>query len=167
MDIRPPAAWCRALFAATVMALTCPGSASAQSCQTPLPIITGIVQGFDTCQSANHLPSLGPLPSPHPDIVHVFEAAPGLQGGIQIWRQPGTPPLTVVLLAGACNAATMPVAAWNLSDGPAQIPASGWPAGPVHVVVTGDPDVPGSVCGAYQITAEGLLVDRIFRSRFE
>lgn len=164
MPSRP--ARCGVLLAAT-SALACAGTASAQSCQAPLPILTDIVQGFDTCQSANHLPGFGPLPSPHPDIVHVFEAAPGLQGGIQVWSQPGTPPLTVVLLAGACSAANTPLAVWNLAFGPAQIPASGWPAGPVYLVVTGDPDVPGPVCGAYQITAQGLLVDRIFRSRFE
>lgn len=149
------------------MTLSWAGTALAQSCQAPLPIITGIVQGFDTCQSANHLPSFGPVPSPHPDIIHAFEAAPGLQGSIQVWSQPGTPPLTVVVLAGTCSAGTSPLAVWNLASGPAQIPASGWPAGPVFVVVTGDPDVPGSVCGAYQITADGLLVDHIFRSRFE
>ncbi|MBX3724328.1 MAG: hypothetical protein KF823_00225 [Xanthomonadales bacterium] len=167
MDMKPRAAWCRALFPATVMALTCDGTASAQSCQTPLPIITGIVQGLDTCQSANHLPAFGPVPSPHPDIVHVFEASRGLQGGIQVWSQAGAPPLAVVLLAGTCSAATAPLAAWDLAGGPAQIPASGWPAGPVYLVVTGDPGLPGSVCGAYQLTAEGLLVDRIFRTRFE
>lgn len=138
----------------------------AQSCQAPLPIPTGTVQPFDTCQSANHLPSFGPIPSPHRDIVHVLRASSGLVGSLRIHAQPGAS-LVALVLTGTCDSFTLPVASWDLSSGPAQIPVTGWSARSVYVVVTTDPGVPASVCGGYEIDAEGLFFDPIFRSRFE
>lgn len=157
----------RAVQAGLLAGAALAGPAMAQSCQAPLAVPTGTVQPFDTCQSANHLPNFGPIPSPHRDIVHVLRVSSGLPGSLRIRAQPGASSLVALVLTGTCDSSTLPVATWDLSSGPAQIPVTGWSARSVYVVVTTDPGVPASVCGAYEIDVEGLFFDPIFRSRFE
>ncbi len=134
-----------ALLLATVPAL-------AQTCANPIPLTDGQTHAYDTCIATNSLPYFGggELVSPTNDVVYRIHTN-GTPSGSFVFN--GSPWGLLGVVMSQCNEFAPLAAVYDANyDGPT-LPIPTLPSGDNFLVVTGDPSISASTCGAYQVTA--------------
>lgn len=155
----------------TVAAFVCLGLAAevqSQACHSPHPIFEHTDNPGDTCTSGDWWPWLGPIPSPHRDVIYHFEAWDAnvtirftLEGDMSMF-----PEASAFLMSSPCGAGE-PIKFGNLMSPIVIEPGELTVSDDYFVVVTADPaSLPGT-CGAYNLRAEVQYHDAIFASGFE
>ena len=146
----------RGLLAGAFLLLGLVSAAGAQTCQTPLPINSNVANFGNTCTAPNSLPSYGPLPSPHRDVIYTFSNTwYSRTTSLTFWSDsPGFSP-TVLILGSPCSM-NSPI----LAIGETQPPAAGFidlsdlPYGTYYVAMTTDlTEYDPNVCGEFGMSA--------------
>lgn len=132
------------LLLATVPAL-------AQTCANPIPLVDGQTDAYDTCYAPNSLSVLGGwFDSPTNDVVYRIHTN-GTPSGSFVFN--GSPWGLLGVVMSQCNEYAPLAATYDANhDGPT-LPIPTLPSGDNFLVVTGDPSISASTCGAYQVTA--------------
>lgn len=144
-------------------------AAHAQTCNNPLLIFSNQLQTYNSCEHGNSLPFVGPVQLPHPDVVFAFEAGPHVGGEIYIGTHDGQFSGVVLLTEASCSTSSIPVdsASFGYMQ-PATIDISILPAGTYSLIVSGNPDIPGTDhCGPFWIDSDVDFLDVIFGNGFE
>ncbi|WP_313913033.1 hypothetical protein [Tahibacter sp.] len=136
------------------MAAVFGGQVAAQTCASPLPLISSAAISGDTCTATNSLPSYGGTTSAQNEIVYSFVAGPTPPGfGPMVIGQTGgfVATAAVVFLLPACTASTDPIA-FGFPGSPMNLDATGMTPGQrYYVVVTADPGGPNTGCGQFSL----------------
>lgn len=143
------------LLSVAVLA-TFAGSAFAQTCGAPLPMMTDTDVAGDTCSAENTITGFGPLPSPHNDIVYSF-VAQGANATLTVDAAGGYD--YGLILVDACN--PISPAPLNATTGPGNggnFQLTGLTDGSTYyVVMTGNPNNANAQCGTYTIDVNGTV----------
>jgi len=129
------------------------GSAFAQDCAAPLPLMSGSLTPVagDTCTAGNPLPTFGGTGSPQNDVVYSFVASdtPGIFSITATGGYAGT--TAAIFLLPTCTPATDPIA---FGAPGADMLVSRLTGGQTYyVIVTADPGGPNAGCGQYDLFA--------------
>lgn len=139
------------LLVAPGIALAQPG----QTCAEAIQIFSDSSVSGDTCGSVNGIGALGPLPSPHNDLIYFFVA----DGASATISMPAASYDYGVFLTSGC-AGTTP-APTQAATGPAaggSFPVGGLTDGNTYyVIVSGNPSVDTPSCGTFDMNIDGQL----------
>lgn len=116
-------------------------------CAVPLSFHSGARHSGDTCGASNPLPSIGPFPSPQPDLVYRIDPADVVDGRLYF----DAPDFNMAaMLVSSCSAAGNVLAAAEFPAGQSGVmDVSGPAGGDRYLVVSASPVEPNDSCGSF------------------
>jgi hypothetical protein len=116
-------------------------------CAVPLSFRSGVRHAGDTCGASNPLPSIGPFPSPQPDLVYRIDPADVVDGRLYF----DAPDFNMAaMLVSSCSAASDILVAEEFAAGQSGVmDVSGLSGGDRYLVVSASPLEPDDSCGSF------------------
>jgi hypothetical protein len=142
----------RVLLASAMLAFG--ANAFAQTCASPLPILSDSVAAGDTCTAGNDLPGYGSIGSPQNEIIYSF-VAQGANANVALAHTGAPFGATMFVMPSPCSLSTDPIA---FGDFTTPMAVNGLTDGQTYyLIVTADPGGPANACGAFTATVTGTL----------
>lgn len=139
-------------------AIVLPGVAFSQpgtTCAQAITIQSNSSVNGDSCTSGNPIGALGPLPSPHNDVIYSFVAQ---SANATITVPAASYDYGVFLTSGCAGTTPAPSQATTGPSPGGSFPVSGLTNGQTYyIIVSGNPSVDTPACGTYSLTVTGIL----------